>query len=815
MTISTLISNDNNKNFERPNVSFKSAPQNPNLTKTSSMLSRDENMPDFDAWSKTIQEMNTTSVSILKSIKDSSDTLDKLQLSITKSFRSLSKELTSSRTNFGKMLSGVGGSKTSAAGVASMGTGAAADFPETKKTEEPKKTEDNKDTGSTLGSVLAGAGAVAAGEVVKNKVEKSVAEKATAGAGEKVAETAATKAATGAGEKVAEKVSADVVKKSVAKKVGGELLKLTGKALPFGVGAAIGGVFGAMRWWEGDKLGAAAEVALGAASAIPGAGTAISVAGNIALLGRDVYNEIYGTPENPRPLDSDAAEVIAKRMPDITSALTDEFKGATKKNELSQKDTEAAIKSVGVKLGGGENRGASTTDQRSAMEINKDLSNMYQQQVSSGKIKGAGEEGGISFDVWKKQQNGNPSKSGDISENYKDLPDSIKKYWQLNNPDILVMYGKLSADDGKQANKLASTASSQEAEKFITEKFPGSASRLERLKEIKADQKPSTTSQLQTDSQPQPQPMTGEGDETAKPAYASGKDYVPKTGPAIVGEEGPELVMSKDGSARVTGSGAHVEKLKKGDSVLPADETKEALPGVGEKVPSNKSGALPTGLTGYAEGTDNAPDELKNLAKPEKVTGNDPKLTEKSEGLITDYAGTQVEKDPEKRKTLMDTYYELQSKAYDALSKAMGGEGSSKPLQDDAGKTGAPEKAPDAGASGDAPSGGDAGGAGAPAASADSGGAEAPSSGGGDSGGDSGDSMGTPAGAATSTVPPAPPETPKPETSNQPVVINNEQTTNSDSSSGGEALSTPNFPMTAQNDALTQYFQKQMLKEHN
>ena len=145
MTISTLISNDNNKNFERPNVSFKSASQNPNLTKTSSMLSRDgDKMPDFDAWSKTIQEMNTTSVSILKSIKDSSDTLDKLQLSITKSFRSLSKELTSSRTNFGKMLSGVGGSKTSAAGVTSMGIGAAADFPETKKTEEPKKTEDNK-----------------------------------------------------------------------------------------------------------------------------------------------------------------------------------------------------------------------------------------------------------------------------------------------------------------------------------------------------------------------------------------------------------------------------------------------------------------------------------------------------------------------------------------------------------------------------------------------------------------------------------------------------------------------------------------------
>jgi len=816
---------------------------------------------------------------------------------------------------------------------------------------------------------------------------------------------------------------------------------------------------------------------------------------------------------------------------------------------------------------------------------------MYQQQVSSGKIKGAGEEGGISFDVWKKQQNGNPAPVKNHEDSDEDELDP--EFNSLFKPDKLIrsfaaqMGLPLGAKyDAQLRGNIPITINGKPVPRELyTEE---QAKRVDdALAMAKLMQDPSGGGQ----TDPQSKPMTGEGDETApevtnnfsddvdaavkaknernknnsvfKPvtkksidpnavsnepspdAYASGEDYVPKTGPAIVGEKGPELVMSKDGSARVTGSGAHVEKLKKGDSVLPADETKEALPGVAEKAPADKSGALPTGLTGYAKGTKatpkkdtgelmldsdwepyidqekharymggrpdtmsdeerneyegfksrkqyggkdnlydqkvahpnaeaaaqghtasrgdaeewdvierlkrgervdpdkppgtmtkrelasriseygmpalisgaykadefqritraagqfqwqtdaedkyraakqakNQPGEVKplgaptkmegyaegttaikssmdkvramkannpnswesdpnvlsnvsskqeitnarggggrmfldkgaagagavpnfpldqgavsknyktstnveqtenpafpgqkrtqtmdkengyvipaniadfanrpgtggrrqpitpytmsqsigagmegnnygsrkftdNISAPEKVTDNDPKLTEKSEGLITDYAGTQVEKDPEKRKTLMDTYYELQSKAYDALSKAMGGEGLSKPSQDDAGKTGAPEKASDAGAadagaSGDAPSGGDAGGAGAPAASADSGGAEAPSSGGGDSGGDSGDSMGTPAGAATSTVPPAPPETPKPETSNQPVVINNEQTTNSDSSSGGEALSTPNFPMTAQNDALTQYFQKQMLKEHN
>jgi hypothetical protein len=66
--------------------------------------------------------------------------------------------------------------------------------------------------------------------------------------------------------------------------------------------------------------------------------------------------------------------------------------------------------------------------------------------------------------------------------------------------------------------------------------------------------------------------------------YASGTDYVPETGPAIVGEKGPELVMGKDGSTRITGSGPHVENLMKGDSVLPADKTKK--------------------LKGYADGTD-------------------------------------------------------------------------------------------------------------------------------------------------------------------------------------------------------------------
>ena len=60
-------------------------------------------------------------------------------------------------------------------------------------------------------------------------------------------------------------------------------------------------------------------------------------------------------------------------------------------------------------------------------------------------------------------------------------------------------------------------------------------------------------------------------------SYASGVDFVPESGPAIVGELGHELVTGKDGSSRLTGSGSHIENLNKGDSVLPADKTGRLL----------------------------------------------------------------------------------------------------------------------------------------------------------------------------------------------------------------------------------------------
>jgi hypothetical protein len=88
-------------------------------------------------------------------------------------------------------------------------------------------------------------------------------------------------------------------------------------------------------------------------------------------------------------------------------------------------------------------------------------------------------------------------------------------------------------------------------------------------------------------------------------AYAAGDPYVPNTGPAIVGERGPELVIGQDGSSRLTGQGPRIENLNKGDSVIPADKTKK--------------------LMGYADGTRAASTVAgsltKNFTAPEDIGG--------------------------------------------------------------------------------------------------------------------------------------------------------------------------------------------------
>jgi hypothetical protein len=114
------------------------------------------------------------------------------------------------------------------------------------------------------------------------------------------------------GTEVAAKVGGKAGGKLVAEegaKVGGKVLakegvKIGGKALgksllkkiPL-IGAVAGLGFGAQRALHGDWLGAAGEVASGAASTIPGLGTSASIGIDAALAGRDIYKASKGEGE--------------------------------------------------------------------------------------------------------------------------------------------------------------------------------------------------------------------------------------------------------------------------------------------------------------------------------------------------------------------------------------------------------------------------------------------------------------------------------------------------------------------------------------
>ena len=74
----------------------------------------------------------------------------------------------------------------------------------------------------------------------------------------------------------------------------------------------------------------------------------------------------------------------------------------------------------------------------------------------------------------------------------------------------------------------------------------------------------------QFQSQSQSQPLLQQQPEQP-PQYAIGTSYA-KGGPAIVGERGSEQVINRQGNSRMTASGAHVERLNRGDRVIPAND---------------------------------------------------------------------------------------------------------------------------------------------------------------------------------------------------------------------------------------------------
>lgn len=106
----------------------------------------------------------------------------------------------------------------------------------------------------------------------------------------------AAKGAEKIGAKEAVKIGEKAAIKGVEKTAGKALLK---KLPVIGLLAGVG--FGVSRMMDGDKLGAAGEIASGAASMIPGLGTAASLGIDGALLARDINKakgSVEGVPNN-------------------------------------------------------------------------------------------------------------------------------------------------------------------------------------------------------------------------------------------------------------------------------------------------------------------------------------------------------------------------------------------------------------------------------------------------------------------------------------------------------------------------------------
>lgn len=116
-----------------------------------------------------------------------------------------------------------------------------------------------------------------------------------------VAGAAASKLKRKGAEKAGEKVAKEVIEEAAKKQIKKSLAKIGLTKIPW-VGLAVGGVSALMLQMKGDTTGAALELASGVAGTVPGAGTALSIAADVAQVSRYAYKSVYGVfPEDDEP----------------------------------------------------------------------------------------------------------------------------------------------------------------------------------------------------------------------------------------------------------------------------------------------------------------------------------------------------------------------------------------------------------------------------------------------------------------------------------------------------------------------------------
>jgi len=594
----------------------------------------------------------------------------------------------------------------------------------------------------------------------------------------------------------------------VKKAVGGAIGKSVAKAIP-GIGLVAGVFAGAMRALDGDFKGATAEVALGAAGLIPGGGTAANIVGNIALLARDIYKEYYGQfPED----DPDAK----KKLQEIMNMIQGEISGDVT-------DTKQTV--------GGEEieKGKPLSDkQMLAIEAAVSMGNnnypdwlmeQYKKQKSEGGSGGAASSKPPDTPL----PNFNPADVGKPS-----VPPEVMRSWKLNFPEMVKSYDSMTDDDKSKVSKLFAEGNNTAAERMVAmragiEAAPTEKKLADTGRNITGRNLAATIKGTENDDSKQfagvadkaSAGISAATDETGgKPIKVS--EIPPSTPPADVPAEGntggakstyaqgvyetnsegylPESVTSASSASVMKADAGKSERVST-NSIM-ADRTVE---GSATKMNTFAEKGTQVGVMMASSNTENnnGVAELKEMFG-ERISGG----FMKRDTYNVKYKG----KDLDLRKT---EYFQVRSNVeagdYPSAFKILDKLALRKDREEFVAKGGKPSEynaTPKAAEiAGENVAGGGGGGG-------DSGGA-----GTGGPSGDTGKADGAPE-AASASPPNVPADLEPPSEANKntaPIVMNNESSSSSGSVGGGEAdkMSGQNLPLTAQNDALTEYFAKQ------
>lgn len=142
-------------------------------------------------------------------------------------------------------------------------------------------------SGGTGGGRGDGPGMGIGGKVAAGALVKSVGKRGAQRVGTRLAAKYGGKAAAKTVGKYGAKTAAKIGLGGAAKIGAGAIAKSAGKKIPL-VGLGLGAIFAAQRALEGDFVGAGLELASGAASTVPGIGTAGSIGIDAALAARDM-----------------------------------------------------------------------------------------------------------------------------------------------------------------------------------------------------------------------------------------------------------------------------------------------------------------------------------------------------------------------------------------------------------------------------------------------------------------------------------------------------------------------------------------------